>query len=65
MRKSNLRCHLQYTPANILLLLLPPIANLLFMHYFFISKVYWNLRLCIVVLHNKMYYLLFFSNGVR
>lgn len=35
MRKSNLRSLLQLLPANILLLSLPPIANLLFMHYYF------------------------------
>lgn len=35
MRKCNLRSHLQHIPANILLLSLLPIANLLFMHYYF------------------------------
>ena len=35
MRKCNLRRFLQHVPANILLLSLLPIANLLFMHYYF------------------------------
>lgn len=35
MRKCNLRSHLQHVPANILLLSFLPIANLLFLHYYF------------------------------
>lgn len=35
MKKNNLHIHLQRIPTSILLLSLPPIANLLFMHYYF------------------------------
>ena len=71
MRKSNLRSYLQHTPANILLLSLLPIANLLFIHYFFYFESLLELTFMYISIANfisvvfDVFVLIFFIIGVR